>query len=468
MFLFIGYAFYVYIQAARKKRAGAYYALLSTAVGMSIVLLTDLEYFGMVDPQKGLLFVGYVAFFFLQSLILSFRFANQLKKAKMAAEQGLQAKSEFLSTMSHEIRTPLNSVIGLSNLLLRDDPRKEQEKYLKVMVFSANNLLSIVNNILDYNKIEAGKIPFEKIEMDLAEIARNIITSFKIYAEEQKDALLLKIDPALKNKLIGDPTRTTQVISNLLNNAIKFTKSGTVTLSIDIVHTTNDTISVLVKVTDTGIGISKDKQSLIFERFTQADSSTSRSYGGTGLGLAICKKLLELQGSKLILESEQGMGSTFSFVQQFPLSATLETNEPLFNQLPTEESEPLKGITILLVEDNEVNILVAVTFLQRWGADVDIARNGKECTELLDPKRHRLILMDMHMPVMDGYTATTIIRNSGINIPIIALTASLPKEVADQYHSMGMNDIVVKPFLPEELFKKVLHYTGLFISTDLN
>jgi signal transduction histidine kinase len=467
MFLFIAYCFYVYIRAARKKRAGAYYALLSTAVGMIIVLITDLQYFRIVDPQKGLLFVGYVAFFFLQSLILSFRFANQLKKAKTAAEQGLQAKSEFLSTMSHEIRTPLNSVIGLSNLLLRDDPRKEQEKYLKVMVFSANNLLSIVNNILDYNKIEAGKIPFEKIEMDLAEMARNIITSFKIYADEQKDELLLKIDPALKNKLLGDPTRTTQVISNLLNNAIKFTKSGTVSLSIEVVNTSNESLSILVKVTDSGIGISKDKQTIIFERFTQADSSTSRSFGGTGLGLAICKKLLELQGSNLMLESEPGKGSVFSFVQQFPLSTSLETNEPLFNQLPSEDSEPLKGMTILLIEDNEVNILVAVTFLQRWGADVDIARNGKEGIELLDPKRHKLILMDMHMPVMDGYTATGIIRNSGFNIPIIALTASLPKDVAKQIHSIGMDDIVIKPFLPEELFKKVLHYTGLYRSTDL-
>ncbi len=468
MFLFIGYALFVYIQAARKKRPGAYYALLSTAVGMIIVLLTDLEYFGIVDPQKGWLFVGYVAFFFLQSLILSFRFADQLKKAKTAAEQGLQAKSEFLSTMSHEIRTPLNSVIGLSNLLLRDNPRKEQEKFLKVMVFSANNLLSIVNNILDFNKIEAGKIPFEKIEMDFAEIARNIITSFRVYADEQKDELVLKIDPLLKNKLLGDPTRTTQVISNLLNNAIKFTKSGTVILSIDVVQASNENISLLVKVSDTGIGISRDKQSTIFERFTQADSSTSRSFGGTGLGLSICKKLLELQGSALKLESEPGKGSTFSFVQQFPLSISLETNEPFFNQLPTEDSEPLKGITVLLVEDNEVNILVAVTFLQRWGADVDIARNGKEGVELLDPKRHRIVLMDMHMPVMDGYTATGIIRSSGINIPIIALTASLPKDVSKQIQSIGMNDIVLKPFLPEELFKKILHYTGLFISTDLH
>jgi signal transduction histidine kinase len=229
-------------------------------------------------------FIGYVSFFFLQSLVLSHRVSFVLTNAREQAEQGLIAKSEFLSTMSHEIRTPLNSVIGMSHLLLKNNPRPDQQEQLDAMIFSANNLLGIVNDILDYNKIEAGKVSFEHIEMDIASIARNVINSLNSSAQDKGVGLKLVVDDVLKNKLYGDPIRTSQVITNLVHNAIKFTKKGFVHMSMDVIAQTENTVTLSIQVKDTGIGISKAKQEVIFERFTQADSSTSRGLVAPGWG----------------------------------------------------------------------------------------------------------------------------------------------------------------------------------------
>lgn len=467
MFGVIGYAFFIYIKAMRNKRLGAGYALLSTGVVFIVLIVINLQYFNLASPQKGILFVGYISFFFLQSLILSFRFASALKQAKEQAEQGLKAKNEFLSTMSHEIRTPLNSILGMTHLILRDNPRIEQKEQLNVLLFSANNLLAIVNDILDYNKIEAGKVNFEMIETDLSNVVKNIISGSRTLAEEKGIELRLQIDPALHNKILGDPIRIGQVLTNLLSNAIKFTRKGHVLLNIQVAHQTNTDITLNIRVEDTGIGIAQEKQKIIFDQFTQADASTSRNFGGTGLGLAICKRLLELQGSTLHLTSEDGKGSVFYFTQTFPKAIITEKKmEAKTDRFPTEESRPLKGIRILLVEDNEVNILVARTFLERWGADIDVALNGQEALSKLDTTKHKLVLMDMHMPVMDGYEATRLMRANGVTIPIVALTASLPREVDDKFKEAGVNDIVVKPFVPEELFKIILHYTNVYRSPE--
>ncbi len=456
----IVYVPYVYILAYRKRRPGSLFSLLSTFALMSVFAITLLHYWSIIPQMQLLSFLGYITFFFLQSLVLSHRVSFELKKARQEAELGLIAKSEFLSTMSHEIRTPLNAVIGMSHLLLKNNPREDQREELDVMLFSANNLLAIVNDILDYNKIEAGKVTFEHIEMDIASIARNIVSGLQSAAHDRNIELRLNVDDKLNTRLLGDPTRTSQIITNLVHNAIKFTPEGYVEVDIFIKEQTELEVRLSIAVKDTGIGISPEKQKLIFERFTQADSSTSRGFGGTGLGLAICKKLLELQNSSLQLISEPGKGATFFFIQDFEKSIKTTEQQIKESNIPSEADKPFAGVHSLLVEDNAMNVLVAQNFLQRWGAKVEVAVNGLEAVKKLDPSLHSLILMDLHMPVMDGYEASTTIRKKGIKTPIIALTANLPNEIEERVARAGINDIVVKPFLPDELYRKVLHHLG--------
>ncbi|WP_051417302.1 ATP-binding protein [Sediminibacterium salmoneum] len=462
MFTVIAHAFYIYIKAYFNKKLGAKYALMSTAILLIIFILINLKYFNVIQPPRFVLFIGYISFFFCQSLILSHRFAFTLKEAKKQAEMGLKAKNDFLSTMSHEIRTPLNSILGMTNIMLMEKPSDEQKEQLNVLLFSAKNLLSIVNDILDFNKIEAGKIGFETIEMDLKTISENLVAGFGTLAKEKGIALKLVLDDGLNVKVIGDPTRTSQIIGNLIHNAIKFTKRGHVALKMSVLSRDELRLRLLIEVEDTGIGIAQEKQQLIFEQFTQADNSTSRNFGGTGLGLAISKKLLALQGAELKLKSEPNKGSCFYFEISYPILPTQVVHqEEVVHEMPAEETKPLKGKTVLLVEDNEVNILVAKTFLSKWGASIDIAQNGQEAIQLFDEQKHSIVLMDMHMPIMDGYEATRILRERGVKTPIIALTASLPREIEDRIKNTGINDIVVKPFIPSELFKLILHYTGI-------
>ncbi|PJJ80082.1 ATP-binding protein [Mucilaginibacter auburnensis] len=447
----------VYLIAFRRKRPGSIYALSSSIALMFVFAISLFHYWGFLPQLQVLTFIGYVSFFFLQSLVLSHRVSFVLKNAQQQAEQGLKAKTEFLSTMSHEIRTPLNSVIGMSHLMLKNDPRPDQREHLDVIIFSANNLLGIVNDILDYNKIEAGKITFERIEMDLLAIARNVVNSLQTSANDKGITLKLVGDEQLKSKLIGDPIRISQVITNLVHNAIKFTPSGFVEVSITVQRQTDTNITVKVAVKDTGIGISADKQDLIFERFTQADSSTSRGFGGTGLGLAISKRILELQNSSLELISAEGKGSVFYFVQTFQKVVNTLPEITEKNKLP-QQGMPFAGIDLLLVEDNPLNVMVAQTFLKKWGAGIDVAVNGEEALQKLDVNKHKLVLMDLHMPVMDGYQAAKAMRNKGVTLPIIALTANLPDEVKQEIADAGIDGIVVKPFLPDELYGKVWHH----------
>jgi CheY-like chemotaxis protein len=257
---------------------------------------------------------------------------------------------------------------------------------------------------------------------------------------------------------MGDPTRTAQVLNNLVHNGLKFTAEGSVILEVKVEKTVDEFITLLFSVTDTGIGIPFEKQHMIFERFTQADSSTSRRYGGTGLGLSISQKILELQGTGLVINSEPGKGSTFSFSQRFELSADKLVPEQALQLKTGTLEKPFTGVNILLVEDNPMNVLVAQTFLERSGAAIDVAVNGQEALDKFDKNRHRIILMDLDMPVMDGYEATRLLRRQGQTVPIIALTASLPNEVQLEVKQAGLSDIMVKPFNPDDLQRIILQH----------
>jgi signal transduction histidine kinase/ActR/RegA family two-component response regulator len=456
MFLCIAYAIFVYLQAARNKRAGSIYALGSTAIMLIIFLLINLHYFHVLPAMKTIVFAGYISFFFLQSLALSHRFAHSFKLAAIQAQQGLKVKTEFLSTMSHEIRTPLNAVIGMTHLLLHNKPRDEQKKDLDIILSSANNLLTIVNNILDYNSIEEGKISFDNIPMDITEIANNIVTDLQSAANEKGIALNAEIDKRLDKRIIGNPARITQVLTNLVHNAVKFTEKGHIRLAINVSNINQNKLTLEIIVEDTGIGISPEKQQMIFDRFTQADSSKSRRFGGTGLGLAISKRILQLQGVNLQVKSELGKGSVFYFTQTFELcneQKTVQSVKSSYNEILSFD-----GMSILLVEDNALNVMVAQTILENKGVRVDVAYNGKEAIDKLDSNRHQLILMDLNMPVMDGYEAAMQLRKRGETLPIIALTASTQKEVESEIYAAGIDDILVKPFNPEDLFRIISHH----------
>ncbi|MBS7563634.1 response regulator [Mucilaginibacter sp. Bleaf8] len=397
------------------------------------------------------------------------RLNSVLEAAIDKAEKSSLAKSEFLSTMSHEIRTPLNAVIGMSNLLMMSNPRPDQKENLEILKFSAGNLLAIVNDVLDFNKIESGKIVFENIRFNLAELMQNICGGQKPKAIEKGLNFVLDIDSRVKNKVvIGDPTRLTQVIFNLVSNAIKFTQQGEVHVLVELVEDRHDRVTIQFSVKDTGIGIEKENLNAIFEPFTQESVTTTRQYGGTGLGLAIVKRLLELSGVQMQVLSQPGRGSEFSFNIEFPVSTepvvekVIKPQEPVATEQDGESD--MSHLNVLVAEDNMVNTMLMKKLFSKWKLKSSFAENGALAVEQVQYGNFDIILMDLQMPVMNGFDAATEIRKlkdpKKAVTPIIALTASALIDIREKVFDSGMNDYVSKPFKPNELREKIMKLTS--------
>jgi PAS domain S-box-containing protein len=379
-----------------------------------------------------------------------------LKQAKEEAEEASRAKEDFLSTMSHEIRTPLNAVIGLTNLLLEEKPRKDQKENLDSLKFSARNLLALINDILDYSKLEAGKAELATTDFDLLALLKGIKQAHEPMAKAKDTSLELNVTEETPECIATDQLKLSQVLHNLISNAVKFTSHGKVSISVTPHKAEEENVWLDFKVTDTGIGIQKNKLEHIFEKFAQAESSTVREFGGTGLGLSITRLLLDLMGSEIHVESEPGKGSTF----YFRLGVKKAEKKNISRELPQYDNRgDLENLKILLVEDVEINRKIITQFLKKWWQlQPDEARNGKEAVEMAKKTDYDLILMDIRMPVMDGYEATHKIRKMPgyKNAPILALTADKSQEVLQEDRETKFSGLLTKPFEPFDLKKKIL------------
>ena len=386
----------------------------------------------------------------------------ELSDAKQKAESAMLAKSRFLSNISHEMRTPLNGIVGTVNLMLQEPSLPDQQQNLEVLKYSSEHMLSVVNDVLDFSKIEAGKMELLNEAFNMKTLLDKVHTVFKNQFDDKKVAFEFKVDSALDKYFKGDETRLRQVLTNLIGNALKFTEKGKVECMAELISSDSQTADIYFSVQDTGIGMSKEKQQIIFEAFNQGESSTTRRFGGTGLGLTISKKIVSMLGGDLRVESEPGEGSHFFFKIQMPIS---QESRSFVNEKKVSSLNSLKGTRVLVAEDSPVNMTITRKFLERWDVGIHEATNGQEAVQLFETNEYDLVLIDLDMPVMDGYEALTAIRKLNQNIPAIAFTAAVLPNMKEHLTDKGFNDFLQKPFRPEDLHRKISLYCAKINST---
>jgi signal transduction histidine kinase/DNA-binding NarL/FixJ family response regulator len=390
------------------------------------------------------------------------RVEAELQQAKAAAESASRTKSDFLASMSHEIRTPMNAIMGISDLLAKTSLTPEQDKYVQIFRRAGDNLLNLINDILDLSKVEASQLELERTGFSLNDLLEKVTEMVAARAHEKGLPMVYEIAPNVPNDLVGDPTRLRQVLLNLLGNAIKFTQSGEVTLRVAPDANPSVPTALRFTVSDTGIGIPREKLGQVFERFTQADSSTTRRFGGSGLGLTISKRLVELMGGRIWVESEVGKGSVFAFAVPFEISATV--NRPAALPVGTDPELPLPALRILLAEDSPDNCIITMAYLEDTPYRVEIAETGAIACKMFELGHYDLVLMDRQMPVMDGLTATRTIRaweqaNDRPPTPIVALTASALKGDREMCLAAGCTAFLTKPIKQEVLLQAIREHS---------
>lgn len=400
--------------------------------------------------------------------------ANELLQAKNVelviardnAEKASMVKAQFLSTITHELRTPMYAVTGLTHLLLSENPTEDQKKHLDSLKFSGEYLLSLINNILDLNKLEANKVEVEETAFNIKKRIEDVLFALGKSARDKGNKLHIEFDPNIPTELLGDPLMISQVLINLVGNAIKFTRDGDVWVRVQKIKQGESDIKLHFEIEDNGEGISKKKQKTIFQNFTQGSVAINRKFGGTGLGLSIVKNLLDLLNSEIILESTLGKGTTFKFDLNYNLTQTAP-GEANANDIVYEiDYNALENRHILVVEDNKINQMITRKILEKNKITCETADNGEIAVEKARTEKFDLILMDIHMPGISGIEATEQIRLFDKDIPILALTAVTIDENIDEFHAVGFNDIIPKPYKVEEFFQKI--YNGLKNSKVLN